>query len=195
MVLAATTLMLAATRTSQYALYTQSRIASFLGMPRATALAVMVLGLLILTTWRQLVQSLYVALSGRAWLARLNTAVVVIVVVVIIPVSDWVLTDDSLGAKAWSDFRWMLAALVCLKTSASVWAVIVLSRTRAVSDRALLLAAGAWCAAVLALHAALVWIVGIPHVPDYFLLMIPILALPFARIGAAPVALVHSRHG
>jgi hypothetical protein len=61
-------------------------------------------------------------------------------------------------------------------------------------DRALVTAAAAWLVAVLALYGVLVWLADWPYVARYFLAMVAILAIPLARLAAAPLALAWNRH-
>jgi hypothetical protein len=88
----------------------------------------------------------------------------------------------------------ILAVLVFVKMSAAVWIVIRLYRGRLVTDRTLVTGAACWCAAVLALFGLLAWFVGTPLVPSYVILLVAILAMPLARVSAAPLALEWSRH-
>jgi len=46
----------------------------------------------------------------------------------------------------------------------------------------------------MALYALLVWIAASPHVPRYALMLIAVLAVPLARLSAAPLALASNRH-
>jgi hypothetical protein len=63
-----------------------------------------------------------------------------------------------------------------------------------VRDSTLVTGAACWCVAVLALYEVLVWMFGTPHVPHYLLMLLAILAIPLARLSAAPLALAWSRH-
>ena len=69
-----------------------------------------------------------------------------------------------------------------------------LFHSRVLSDRTLVLGAGVWLGAVLALHGLLVWLVSTPLLARYFLALIAILAIPLARLSAAPLALARNRH-
>ncbi len=58
----------------------------------------------------------------------------------------------------------------------------------------LVTSAAMWLAAVAALYAFLEWLAGAPIYPFYFVAGIAILAMPLARVAAAPLALAWSRH-
>src|SRR5213079_3717466 len=55
-------------------------------------------------------------------------------------------------------------------------------------------AGACWVLAVLALYGVLVWFFSTPFVARYELALIAILAVPLARISAAPLALAWNRH-
>jgi hypothetical protein len=54
--------------------------------------------------------------------------------------------------------------------------------------------AASWCVAVFALYGVLVWMFDTPHIPHYLLMLLAILAMPLARLSAAPLALAWNRH-
>ena len=94
----------------------------------------------------------------------------------------------------WSAIPAIFAVLVCLKMSAAAWIGSRVWRTRLVSDSTLIAGAALWCVAVLALYGVLVWMLGTPHIPRYLLMLLAILAIPLARLSAAPLALAWNRH-
>ena len=55
-------------------------------------------------------------------------------------------------------------------------------------------AAACWCFVVLALYSVLVWFFSTPFFPRYVLALLAILAIPLARLSAAPLALAWNRH-
>ena len=89
---------------------------------------------------------------------------------------------------------WIVAGLMCVKMSVAAWIATHLYHSRLVSDRTFVTGAAVWLVAVLALYALLVWLVDTPLVARYFLLLVAILAIPLARLSAAPLALAWNRH-
>jgi hypothetical protein len=81
-----------------------------------------------------------------------------------------------------------------LKLLAAALVAVPLARSGLLGDRALLAGAVLWVAVVFALYGVLGWIFSGPHVPRYILLLIAILAVPLARVSAAPLALAWNRH-
>ena len=68
------------------------------------------------------------------------------------------------------------------------------NRSQLLGDSALVVGAAGWLVAVLALYAVLAWLLSTGHFPHYILLLLAILAIPLARLSAAPLALAWNRH-
>ena len=62
------------------------------------------------------------------------------------------------------------------------------------SDRTLVAGAALWSGVVLALYGVFVWLLSTPLFPRYVLALVAILAIPLARLSAAPLALAWNRH-
>jgi membrane associated rhomboid family serine protease len=75
-----------------------------------------------------------------------------------------------------------------------VWVAVRLYNSRLLTDRALIVGAAGWCVTVFALYVVLAWIVDTEFFPHYLLALIAILAIPLARLSAAPLALAWNRH-
>jgi hypothetical protein len=163
------------------------------GAPRAAVLAVAGCAALMVWTWKRLVQGLYIGLTGRGWLIKGHVFLTLVVASVAVSVIAIGRSYGVVGA-IWDALPVVLAVLVCLKMSAAVWIVMRLHRGRLISDRTLVTGAACWSAAVLALFGLLAWFVGTPLVPHHLLLLIAILAVPLARLSAAPLALAWNRH-
>jgi hypothetical protein len=164
------------------------------GPPRAAVLLLLVFSGFLASTWKQLVQTLYIGLTGREWAVKASVAFGLAVLCLIGPITKWL--HDSWGARAalWNALPWIAAVLVCVKMSAAAWVATRLYRSRLLSDRTLVTGAACWLAAVLALYGLLVWLASGALIPRYFLLLVAILAIPLARLSAAPLALAWNRH-
>jgi polyhydroxybutyrate depolymerase len=169
--------------------------ARVLGTPRALVLALLLLAALVGSTWKQLVQSLYVGMSGRAWLVKTSVFVALALLTAFVPFLFWVSGDRAAIAEVWNALPWIATVLAALKLTAASWVTVRLCGERLVSDRSLILAAAGWAAAALALAGVLGWIVPALFLPRHLLALVAILAVPLARIAAAPLALVWNRHG
>ena len=170
------------------------QVSDFFGAPRAVVIGLLGLSGLVVWTWKQLVQSLYVGLSGRAWMTRLSTGLALTVLIFIEPIVARIRGSDEVQVALWNALPWILAGLVCIKMSAASWIATRHYHSRLLSDRTLVTGAACWLVAVFALYGLFVWFFSTPLIPRYFLLLIAILAVPLARVSAAPLALAWNRH-
>jgi len=170
------------------------RYVEFAGRPRAIAAALLVLLALLASTWKQLVQSLYVGMSGRSWLVKASVFAALAFLVVAPPLAQWIVSSRALIAALWNALPWIAAVLVCIKLSAAVWIAMRLRDAGVFGDGALLAAAACWDVAVFALYGVLMWLLPALLVRPYFIVLIAILAVPLVRVSAAPLALAWNRH-
>src|SRR6266571_3010545 len=141
-----------------------------------------------------LVQSLHIGLTGREWIVKGSVLLTLTFLILLGPIVEWIIDSPSVQRALWNALPLILAGLVGLKMSAAAWIATRLDRSRLLSDRALVLGAACWLVAVLALYGVLVWFFSTPFVARYVLALIAILAVPLARISAAPLALAWNRH-
>ena len=170
------------------------RLRDVIGTPRAVVIGLLALSGLILWTWKRLVQGLYIGLTGRPSLIKGNVFLTLSLLFVLGPILHWMIGNSFVKVVVVDAIRWLPAVLVSIKMVAAVWVVTRLHRSRLLSDRVLITGAACWCAAVLALYGVLVWIVATPLFPRYVLALVAILAIPLARLSAAPLALAWNRH-
>ena len=169
-------------------------IADVIGAPRATAAALLVLFGLVVTTWSQLVQNLYIGLTGREWLIKSSVLLTLVIVIVAVPLAQWVVRSGEAKAAIWDGWPAAVALLAGIKMTAAAWSVMRLHASRLLSDRSLVTGAACWSVAVLALYGVLAWFFSTPLVPRYLLALIAILVIPLARVSAAPLAQAWNRH-
>jgi hypothetical protein len=172
-------------------LHTGSEVTGTLRMAAAVAVTV---AALVASTWKHLVQSLCIGLTGRDWLIKGSVLVALIALVGLWPLTDQVLRNMKVQSMVWNAMPWILVALVLVKTIAGASVAIRLYDRRLIGDRALVTGAVCWLATVLAIDGVLVWFADSPAIPRYFLGAIAILNVPLARVSAAPLALESSRH-
>ena len=169
-------------------------VSGHVGPPRTIALAVLTVLALVATTWKRLVTTLYIGLSGRPWIVRTNIGITLVLLVAAIPFVQWVFQNRGIFIRVIDAIPVVAAVLVALKMSAAAWIVARLDRAHLLEPRALVTSAALWLAAVLTLYAVLAWIIDTPHIPRYVLLLAAILAIPLTRLAAAPLALASNRH-
>lgn len=194
LVLVATPLALAWSGTWPVVMERMQRVHAAFGTPRAVVLVLLILAAFIVSTWKQLVQSLHIVLTGREWLIKGTVLLTLTFLILLGPIVEWIIDSPSAQRALWSALPLILAGLVGLKMSAAAWVATRLIRSRILSDRALVVGAAGWCVAVLALYGVFVWFFSTPFVDRSVLLLIAILAVPLARLSAAPLALAWNRH-
>jgi hypothetical protein len=193
LVLIAIPLALKLSGTSALVLERWHRVSEIVGTPRTAVVMLLILAGCIASTWKQLVQSLYIGLSGRASLIRGTVFLALTILFFIGPISEWIIETGRLG-ELWSALPLIFALLVSFKMMAAVWIIVRLYHSGLVSDRTLVSGAALWSLAVLALYAVLAWLFDTPHVPHSLLMLLAILAVPLARLSAAPLTLAWNRH-
>jgi hypothetical protein len=193
LVLLAITIALSLSGTSDVVLERLRQMSKIVGTPRTIVSALLLVGGCILATWAQLVQSLYIGLTGRAPLIKASVVLVLGFFFLFGPFAEWIVDSGRLGV-VWSALPLIFALLVGVKVTAAMWILLRLYRGHLLSDRALVLGSAFWCAAVFALYGVLVWLLGTPHIPHYLIMLLAILAIPLARLSAAPLALAWNRH-
>jgi hypothetical protein len=171
-----------------------SRGIEVVGTLRAIVVVLLVLSGLIASTWKQLVQALCIGLTGRDWIIRGSVLIALLLLVAAGPLVDWIITDKNGQTAFFNALPLIPLVLACIKMSAAAWIVVRLYDSRLFSDRALVIGAACWLAAVTALYGFLVWFVSTPLMPRYFLGAVAILLVPLGRLSAAPLALAWNRH-
>jgi len=164
------------------------------GMPRAVVLLLLGFAALLASTWKQLVQSLFIGMSGRVWVVKASVFVTLSFLAIIVPLAHWILNSRVVMAALWNVFPWILGVLVSFKISAAAWIAIRIHDSRLLSDRTLVIGAACWDIAVFSLYGLLVWLLPTLLFRSYFLALVAILAIPLARLSAAPLALAWNRH-
>ncbi len=170
------------------------RMNDAIGTPRAATVVLLILAGFIVATWKQLVQSLHIGLTGREWIIKGSALLTLMLLILLGPIVEWIIDSPSVQRALWNALPLILAGLVGLKMSAAAWIATRLDRSRLLGERALVAGAACWLVAVLALYGVLVWFFSTPFVARYVLALIAILAVPLARISAAPLALAWNRH-
>jgi hypothetical protein len=179
--------------TSPVVLERLRRVSEVIGTPRTVVVALLVLVGCIASTWKQLVQSLYIGLTGRASLIKGSVLLVLGFFFLFGPFAGWIVDSGRLG-EVWSALPLIFAALAACKMIAVVWIGVRLFRRGLISDRTLVTSAACWSITVFALYGVFVWLLDTPHIPHYLLMLVAILAIPLARVSAAPLALAWNRH-
>jgi hypothetical protein len=170
------------------------RLTEMIGAPRVAVLGALGLAGLVAWTWRQLVQRMYLDLSGREWLAKGQVFFKLALLFLLGPAIQLLVDHPPLLGGLWEAVPSILAGLVAVKMLAAGWIALRLHRERLLTNRGLVIGATIWCGAVLGLYAGLAWFTATPYFPRYLLMLVAILFIPLARVSAAPLALARNRH-
>ncbi|HEY2378154.1 MAG TPA: hypothetical protein VGH98_19415 [Gemmatimonadaceae bacterium] len=168
-------------------------VASTIGVSRAIVLLVVVVAGQMLSTWKQLVQSLCFGLTGNERLIKGSVFVSLILASLAGPLAIWIVDSERIGV-VWSAMPLILAVLVCAKMLAAGWVAARLVREGTLNDRTLITGAVSWTIAVLGIYTLMAWLTDTPHIPRYFVMLVAILFVPLARLSAAPLAIARNRH-
>ena len=193
LVLVAAPLALGLSGTSHVVVDAAHELVDFVGAPRAVVVGLLGLTAFMASTWKQLVQSLYIGMSGREWLVKASVLVNLTLLTLVVIVGAYVDRNSMVIATLWDNLPLFLAILVVCKVSVAAWIAVRLHDSRALGNRTLAYGALSWTVAVLALHGLLVWLLPILF-RGYFLALVAILVVPLARLSAAPLALARNRH-
>lgn len=171
------------------------RTVGVFGLTRAIVLYVCLVLVFMASTWKQLVQSLFIGLTGRDSLIKGSVFATLALISVLGPVLQWIADHRDVERALWDAFfTWLPGLFVLCKMALGSWVIVRLHRARLLSDRAMITWAAAWLATVLLIYGMLVWFAGTRLIPHYLLAFIAILSVPLVRVSAAPLALAWNRH-
>jgi hypothetical protein len=149
---------------------------------------------LVVFTWKQLVQNLYVGLTGREWFIKTAVFGVLALFVIAGPIGKWVYDHQEYHAGLRTLLPWTAGFIACLKAGAVLWIVTRVRRRRLLSDRVLLTIGSCWLLLLIGTFSILAWLVPAELVSRTLLALGVVLVLPLARPLAAPLALAWNRH-
>jgi hypothetical protein len=165
---------------------------AIIGPTRGVAFAVLGVVACIAMTWKQLVQSLFITMSGRESWMKASLFAALSFLALLWPAAHWLTKHRDALVALWNAIPSIVAALVAIKLSAGGWMAARLESV--IGARKLVIGAAMWCTTVFALYGALAWILPNEVVRHYILMLFAILAVPLARISATPLVLAWSRH-
>ena len=179
MVLIATPLALRFSGTMSIARAPVDLLIDIFGAPRAIVLLILGILGLIASTWKQLVQSLCIGMSGRPWLVKGSVFATLSGITVLGLLFGWTVTDAHRFSVAWNAMPIVVAVAAAVKVIA---AIFVMSRLG--MRHQLLIGVILWNVVVFGLFALLVWSVPGLLVSSGFLLFLSILEVPLVRLAA-----------
>jgi hypothetical protein len=161
---------------------------------KAVGIPILVLALLVLLTWKNMVENLWINLTGRAWVGGVYTWVGIVLVLAAIGAGLWIYFHPGLHAAAWAAVPWLIGVLVALKLCIAVSIVRGLDRCQLMGRPAIAAILAAWGLTAIAFSALALWLVPAGQASAWSLVSSVLLVVPFSRLAAAPLALEWNRH-
>jgi len=157
--------------------------------------AVLVAGvLLVLFTWKRMVESLMLEMIGREWVVKVMVFAGLFLGLNLAVLGLYVFVHPEYHDAVRAVMPWVVAALACLKLFLGAVAIRALRRKRLVADRTLLILGATWLTLFAVLFGTLAWLVPSDVAPPYTLAPGVLLLMPLARLSAMPLALDWNRH-
>jgi hypothetical protein len=169
------------------------RAASSVGPWRAVGYSILTVSLLVLFTWKSMVETLWIVLTGRKWVELAFNFGLVGFIFVSVGAGLWIVFHPELQASALAAVPWLMGLLLALKLAAAALVVHGILHWRLARPRGIALMIAAWLAIVIAL-CALAFALLPSEVPASKVIPGIVLFIPFARLAGAPLALQWNRH-
>jgi hypothetical protein len=149
---------------------------------------------LILWTWKRLVDSVLLGLSGRKWIIQGSIFGGTTALVVLGYIAGWIYRNPESHAAVLIALPWLLGACVLCRLLAAAWALRRILCKNLMEIRTLQLWLFTWLMVGLTLFGTFAWIVPSELVPPHYLAFAVLLVMPMARLAATPLALAWNRH-
>jgi hypothetical protein len=165
-----------------------------LGPARAAAIGIALALGPVLIAWRMMVVNVVVGLTGRPWI--IATQGIAASAIGLQLLYEWTLwgVDPVRTGRIVDALPWLGGFAVGLKCVAAAALLRVLVRRRELSAGLAGRVVAIWAVTAASLFALLAWLVPEGAVPRYGLAFGAVLAVPLARLLAAPIALAWNRH-
>lgn len=161
---------------------------------RLAGLALLAVALLVLLTWKHLVENLFAGLTGRGWIVNVLMLSGLGLYAAGGAAGGWLYFHPEHHTAFFAALPWLLGGLVAVKVAAGGWACGYACRLGLLSRRTAAVLAVLWLGAAAGL--AVVVSAAVPGARRELPLVVlgVLLFLPCARLSLAPLALVWNRH-
>jgi hypothetical protein len=169
------------------------RVAGSVPLWKAIGYPLLVLSLLVLLTWKTMVESLWIGLAGRKWVETTVAFGLVGLVLAGAGCGLWIALHPQLHAPALAAVPWVMGLLLAMKLAAAAGVVYGLLRWRLTTTRGAALMALAWLVALCSFCALALAVLPPDLAPPSKVIPGIALFIPFARLAGAPLALQWNR--
>jgi hypothetical protein len=163
------------------------------GTPKTAMILLLAAVFPVLLTWKGLVESLWIGLTGRAWLINTIPLAIAALIGCGILFGLWVLVHPDWQTYLWSLTPWLIGLMLIVKLIVAAWVLYSLIRLRLVTPTAAGLMIGTWSIVVLCLCLIVFWLAPGQLLSGSMVVGIALL-VPLSRLAGAPLALDWNRH-
>jgi hypothetical protein len=163
------------------------------GTWKAVGYSLLAISLLVLFTWKCMVETLWITLAGRKWVEIAVAYTIAGLVFLSAGCGLWLSFHPQWQAPAQAAVPWVMGLLLALKLAAAAWAVYGLVRWRLTTAGGVALMIAAWLAVVCSL-CVLALVLLPAEGPATTVISAIALFIPFTRLAGAPLALQWNRH-
>jgi hypothetical protein len=171
-----------------------ARMASNLPAWKAIGAPILVLVFLMLFTWKNLIENLWLSLTGRKWVETAASFTFAGLTFVTIGIGLWIGFHPELYSAALAAVPWLIGVLLLLKLTAAVFVLRGVLRARLIGPAGAALLVAAWLAVVASLSGLMLFLLPAPLAEPKQIVAGIMLFIPFARLAGAPLALEWNRH-
>jgi hypothetical protein len=161
---------------------------------QAIGLPLLVLALLVAFTWKTMIENLWVALTGRTWVAHANNFGLITLVFCGGGVGLWIYFHPEVHGLAHAAVPWVIRLLLIGKLVLATTVLWSLDRSRLVRRSGLAAMAGVWGLIVIGLCSIALTFSPTSQFSVQDTVAAIVLVTPFSRLGVAPLALAWNRH-
>jgi hypothetical protein len=171
-----------------------AQVAGSVAAWKAIGVPVAVVLLLVLFTWKNMIESLCVNLTGRKWVEMATSLAFAGLVFIGVGSGLWVAFHPEHRPAALTAASWLVGLLLVMKLAIAVLIVNGMVQSRLVAARSAALMIATWLAAVVPLCAAALMLLPSEFSAATQVVPAIVLFIPFNRVAGAPLALEWNRH-
>ena len=161
---------------------------------KAVGLPLLLFALLVALTWKTISEHLWIAMTGRNWVAGTFNMTVVGLIFLGGGLGLWIYFHPEVQPAARAAVPWLTALLLLVKAGVAIAVGRALLRSRLMSPPAIAAALGTWAIVVTGLSGLALWLIPGARVATFDIISGVALWIPFSRLAGATLALDWNRH-